>query len=126
MLTGKRVYVVEDEAIVALEMQQVLEDAGATVRTFPNATDAGLDENVVAADLVLFDARLGAPQVVAFASRLRQAGVPMVVASADTGVGTLFPDAVTLSKPFMAQTLIEACLAAITVRAPVTQYEARS
>ena len=126
MLTGKRVFVVEDEAIVALEMQQVLEDAGATVRTFPSATDAGVAETIVAADLVLFDARLGAPQMVAFASRLKQAGVPMVVASADLGVGALFPDAVTLSKPFMGQTLIEACLKAMGAEAPIAQYGGRS
>ena len=120
MLNGKRVYVVEDEAIVAMEMQQILEDAGATVSIFREAGEFG-EHHLSSTDLVLFDARLGAKPVVEFAARLRAAGLPMVVASADSGIGTLFPDAVPLAKPFFGQTLIEACERALEALPAATQ-----
>lgn len=113
MLHGKRIYIVEDEAIVAMEMQQLLEERGAEVRTFQHAGEIR-DADLSTIDLVLFDARMGAASVVDFASRLRTADVAMVVASADSGVGSLFPDAVPLAKPFLAETLIDACQRAIS------------
>lgn len=112
MLDGKRIIIVEDEAIVAMEMQQLLEERGAEVRTFQYAGEIS-DADLANIDLVLFDARMGAASVVEFASRLKKADVAMVVASADSGVGTLFPDAVPLAKPFLAETLIGACQRAI-------------
>lgn len=118
MLRNTRIYIVEGEPIVALEMQQELEDAGAIARAFTSLDEArrsGIDTD---ADLVILDARQGAPDVVAFVAALHAAGVATVVATADNAIGPVFGNPPLLEKPFLSADVVAACERALISRPP--------
>lgn len=58
-LRGKRVVVVEDDALVASGLRSLLQELGARVQYFPNAEEALADEACAAADFYLSDYSLG-------------------------------------------------------------------
>lgn len=109
-----RVLIIEEEALLALEIQDVLAEHGSTeVRHYRNLAEAAPHFAELATfPLAIVEARLGAPEVVAFTERLAQAGVAVVVMSADRASTELFPHAIGLGKPFDAAGLLAACNAA--------------
>ncbi|RFC65210.1 response regulator [Fulvimarina endophytica] len=86
-LNGLSVVVVEDETIIAMQLEDMLEDAGcrivATAMRLRQAM-ALLDEDKAAGAAVL-DVNLGDATVFPFAEGLQAAGIPIVFA---TGYGT--------------------------------------
>ncbi len=60
----------------------------------------------------MIEGRLGGPGGDRVHHELTQAGVAVVVASADRGLAELFPHARFVEKPFDAETLRAACVAA--------------
>jgi CheY-like chemotaxis protein len=114
MLDGLRVLVVEREILVAIDIQRVLESAGAVeVVLARSATDATLGGSDLAAfGLGVIDARMGAPEHLALSRALDAAGVPVILTTADVTVADAFAGVV-LRKPFGEENLLAACAVAL-------------
>lgn len=109
VVVGRRILVVEDEALVAMDIRAALEEAGAAVvriaRTLPDALAAAASEDM---DLALLDGNLGGKPVDEVAGILARRGVPFCFVS---GYGREhlppgFADRPVLAKPFALETLI--------------------
>ncbi len=108
-LTGKRILIVEDEPLVAMDMQSMLSAAGC----MPVGPAGTLDEakRLLAAapcDAALVDVNLKGQPIEGLLPVLRQAGVPFAFV---TGYGPkvlskTFEETVTISKPFTAEQLL--------------------
>lgn len=115
-MTVLRVLVVEDEAVIAALLAEVLEDMGHDVcaieATELGAVAAALDCHP---DLMIVDARLGdGSGLQAVTEILRDGFVPHIFVSGDaTRVQALRPNAVVLQKPFRAPELERAMLRAM-------------
>lgn len=110
-LLGRRVLIVEDEALLALELQLAFEDEGAEVIGPALSLMAALEAvaHTREIDLAVLDVDLAGEEVYPIAEMLLQRGVPFVF---HTGHGSrtmltqLFPGTVTLMKPTLPETLI--------------------
>ena len=101
-----RIMIVEDEALVALMVEDLLTDFGCQISGSFGAVDDALAFLVDAAapppslDGAVLDVNIGGTMVFPVAERLRAAGIPFVFA---TGYGALprrgFEDVTVLSKP---------------------------
>lgn len=116
-LKGKRILVVEDEALIAFEIAAILEDEDAEVAG-PAATPGDalrlIDE--MALDAALLDANLRGQPVDAIATALADKKVPFVFVS---GYGREalppgFADTALLAKPFNPRQLLEAAALLVT------------
>lgn len=108
-----RVLILEEETLLALDIEYVLADRGPVEVTHcRNLAEASAHLASPSFTLALVEAKLGAHEVVSFTEQLVRAGVPTVVMSADRTSMELFPDAVPLEKPFDAAGLLAACDAA--------------
>jgi two-component system, response regulator PdtaR len=94
LLQGLKILLVEDDFIVAFDMQTLLQDYGADVLG-PAATVAeGL--SIVAGskvDAAVLDVNLNGEFVFSLAQRLREQSVPLLFATAYADDDKLFPDA---------------------------------
>lgn len=110
-LLGKRILIVEDEALLAMELQFAFEDAGAEVLGPALSREAALAlvESGDEIDLAVLDVDLAGRDVYPVARLLRQRGVRFLF---HTGHGSreeliaLFPDAPTCIKPTSPERLI--------------------
>jgi CheY-like chemotaxis protein len=110
-LLGRRILIVEDEALVAFELQLSLEDEGAEIigpaLSLMKALEAVAHEREI--DLAVLDVDLGGEDIYPVAELLLQRQVPFVF---HTGHGSrskltsLFPGTVTFIKPALPETLI--------------------
>ncbi|WP_156342797.1 hypothetical protein [Devosia sp. A16] len=109
---GLHILLVEEEYLIAADMEQTLRAAGASEVTIVanSASTASLDFSDF--QLAIIEAKFGSAAAVALNDRLRAAGVAVVVTSADHAVQALFTDATPLYKPFDAPALLAACEAA--------------
>ena len=111
-LSGQRVLVVEDEALVAMLIEDSLLDAGAEVVGTANTVERALAMIEVAMSdggltSAVLDLNLGGQRVQAVADRLLSLGVPFVIATGygsncDTGGHTAAP---VIHKPFSSNML---------------------
>jgi len=77
-LAGEHVLVVEDEVLVSLELESILEEAGAAVelcRSTPAALDRLKTTPITSA---ILDVRLGSETVTPVAHRLAECGIPFM------------------------------------------------
>lgn len=119
-LAGLRVLVVEDEALVAMLVEDLLADLGcavvgpfATVATALGAVAPG------ALDAALVDVNLGGERAYPLADALAAAGVPFVFLTGygRAGVDPRYAEAAVLPKPFEAASL-ERALAEVVASSP--------
>lgn len=112
-LEGKRVLIAEDDFLIALELQTVLEDAGAEVIGPCGSVAAAMrlidsDDDIAAA---ILDVRLGSDTAGALATRLDDEAIPFLFYTGQ-GRGEPFfaawPGHRIISKPAPASALIEA------------------
>jgi|GEM_PF-465519 len=116
-LEGRRVLIVEDEIIVAISMECEVQDAGGDVvgpaHTLAEA-DQLLDEAI---DVAILDINIGGEMIWPIARRLRELGVPYVLASANCGdphaVDPAFTDVPCFDKPVPMPRLIAALAALV-------------
>jgi len=108
-LTGKRILIVEDEPLVAMDMQSMLSAAGC-VPVGPAGTLREAKRLLAAekCDAALVDVNLKGQPIEDLLPALRQAGVPFAFV---TGYGPkvlskTFEETVTISKPFTAEQLL--------------------
>lgn len=110
-LLGKRILIVEDEALLALELQFAFEDEGADVIGPAQSLISALETVTHAReiDVAVLDVDLAGEDVYPIAELLLQRGVPFLF---HTGHGSrseltqLFPGALTLMKPSLPETLV--------------------
>ncbi len=118
-IAGKRCLVLDDEFLIALDIQQALEAAGARVTSFSGAAQAlaGLYGGAVI-DVAVLDVRLGkAPyNSLAVARLLSERGTPFVFLTgmaADNADTKQFPAAPVVEKPYRIEALMEALCQAL-------------
>lgn len=114
-LLGKRVLIVEDEALLAFELQLAFEDEGAQVigpaLSLMKALEAVAHTPDI--DLAVLDVDLAGEDVYPIAEMLLQRGVAFLF---HTGHGSrsqlsrLYPGTITLMKPALPETLIDRLL----------------
>jgi PAS domain S-box-containing protein len=121
-IVGSRILLVEDEALAAMEMEQVLKDAGCEVV----GPAARLDRALALAEAGGFDAaaldvNLDGEFVFPLAARLRQQGVPFVFVTGYNSRGVFppeFQDVARVGKPVQERALTAALAEAIAAAAP--------
>jgi CheY-like chemotaxis protein len=115
LLIGKRCLALDDEFLIALDIQQILERAGATeVISVASASEAiELISREPKFDLAVLDVKLGGPKQdsLKVAALLSAKGTPFVFLtgmSVDDAHAKQFPQAPVLEKPYDAATLLDA------------------
>lgn len=91
-LNNLRVFVVEDEALVAMNLEMILEDLGCQVVGPAMRFDKALAmlEEGVGADAAILDVNLAGRDVFPLADRLGELGIPLVFATGYDQIG--FPE----------------------------------
>jgi len=110
-LLGRRILIVEDEAMLAMDLEFTFEDEGAEILGPALSLDAAqkLIDSEPEIDAAVLDVDVGGHDVFPVASRLVERGVPIVF---HTGHGSreeldaLFPGAVTCTKPTLPAELV--------------------
>ena len=114
VIAGKRCLVLDDEFIIALDIQQILEQAGATsVVCAGNATDAlAAIERGPRFDFAVLDVKLSEPgECLKVADALAEQGTPFIFLTGMRGEAEhtrRFPRAPIVDKPFQAPALLAA------------------
>lgn len=118
-LCGTRVLIAEDEVIVAMELQQLLEDHGAEALgpcyTIESALEAAADGRP---SVAILDVRLGRSLISPVASALAARGVPFVFYSGQSegdDAVKAWPSAPLVSKPSAGGALIAAVEAVLGI-----------
>lgn len=121
-LEGRRVLVVDDEAMIAMLARDMLADLGCVV--IGPADDLGaamaLVDGAGPIDVALLDVNLAGKPVFALADALRAKGVPMVFATGygDSGLRAVDAAAPVLQKPYQAADLARALIQAVSPATP--------
>lgn len=108
VLTGLRILLVEDEAMIAMLFEDMLLDSGATVVGPASGVKTALDAiSTEEIDAALLDVNLGGEQSFAVADALTERNIPFVFVTGYGGAGVRdrYPDAPTLQKPFVTDDL---------------------
>lgn len=114
-LRGKRVLVVEDEPIVAMHLEDMLEDLGCEVAgSYARLEEARAAAAVGDFDLAILDVNLGGTESFPVAEVLSTRGVPFVFATGYGGRETPFPQARTVTKPYRQEDLERALISSVT------------
>ena len=125
LLAGKRCLVLDDEFLIALDIQQILELAGAKhVASVASASEAiELLRREPKFDLAVLDVKLGDAEgnSLDVAAMLAKAGTPFVFLTGmrvDNEHARKFPQALVVEKPYDALVLLDAVRRAIKSAAP--------
>ena len=122
-LEGLRILVLEDEFLIAMDVEQVCRDHGA-VDVVIKRSLSGLENrpvNDLDFDAAVLDMRLGTTSTLDFARSLLAGGIPFVFA---TGYGDpaetaqSFPGVPVITKPYMGSDLVEALVRVVGTRSP--------
>jgi DNA-binding response OmpR family regulator len=113
-----RVFLVEDEALIAMELEDIVEDLGHQVVALATSVDTALQalqELVPAADAAIVDANLGGSLAAPVVEELQRRNVPTVLASgySRSELSGMQFDGPMVSKPYTAidiQEALSACL----------------
>jgi CheY-like chemotaxis protein len=109
MLEGLRILVLEDEFLIAMDVEQLCRDHGAAeVKIAGRLEEVGESAEV---DAAIIDVLLGGVPTFDFAARLQDAGTPFVFASGytdDEEVAKRFPGVPMVGKPYSGNDLVEA------------------
>ena len=108
LLTGRRILIVEDEALVSLMLADVLESAGAVVVGPVSTVKAALDLlGAEAIDCAILDIKLGDGISVPVAEALAALGIRFVIATGSDTVPAGYNGAPVLHKVFLPEEVIE-------------------
>ena len=113
-LAGLRILLLEDEYLIAMDVELLCRDHGAAEVIIKRSVDE-LEGPLGAFDVAIVDLMLGSHSTVPFAERLRDAGRAFVFASGYAGNDDLqnaFPGVQVVGKPYSGTDLIEAVAAA--------------
>lgn len=112
LLDGLRILLLEDEVLIAMDVEQLCRDHGASEVTIVRDL-AELDRERVETgfDAAIVDLMLGGVSTLDFARQLHSRKIPFVFASGHSDIGEIeqeFPDVVLVSKPYSGIDLVEA------------------
>ena len=113
ILDDLRILVLEDEFLIALDVEQLCLDHGAGSVAVARSLEEIQDEFDF--DAAIVDVMLGGVSTFDFADRLMKAGKPFVFASGYTEnaeLATRFPGVMLIGKPYSGSDLVEAVAAA--------------
>jgi DNA-binding response OmpR family regulator len=118
IIAGARILVVEDEFLIALELERILKEAGAREVVLASQAVEALaalskDEPL---DMAVLDVRLGAESGEPVARALRERGIAFVIATGAANGSAAwegFGDVPVVEKPFDADTLVQRLAAAV-------------
>ena len=118
MLAGKRVFIVEAEFLVALDIQRILEGAQAEATVFARSVKEaqGIADRFADFDLAILEMSEPDLSSLALAQELAGAGVALVVISADLPDQhdrPILDGAPVVAKPFGDEELLTACVLAL-------------
>lgn len=112
LLDGLRVLLLEDEPLIAMDVEQLCLDNGAadvvTVRALDEIDMLAIPSSI---DVAIVDLMLDGLPTLDFASGLLKAGVPFVFASGRSDaeeIATAFPDTAFIAKPYAGADLMNA------------------
>jgi CheY-like chemotaxis protein len=119
-LAGRRLLIVEDEALVAMMLEDMLSDLGCVVVDVAGSVARGLalvGDATIDLDAAVLDVNLGGEKVYPVAEKLAVSGVPFIFSTGygAAGIASGFAGIPALAKPFNVQAL-EAAL--VSVLAP--------
>jgi DNA-binding response OmpR family regulator len=124
-LEGLRVLLLEDEFLIALDVEQICHDEGcAEVQTYRDITeidDAFLDSNSF--DIAIVDVMIGDGMTLSLAQALQDRGLPFIFAtglSRDEDSFQDFPDVPLVTKPYTSDQLVSAMRSAMASRRGLT------
>jgi DNA-binding NtrC family response regulator len=109
VLNGARVFVAEDELLVAMLIEDILADSGCQViGPFARVTDAMAAADAAEVDVALLDVNLRGEAIYPVAERLAARGIPFVLLSGygRDAVPADRPGWVACPKPFRAEELV--------------------
>ncbi|HEX4298884.1 MAG TPA: hypothetical protein VHZ56_12765 [Devosia sp.] len=120
MLLGERVLIVEDEFLIALDIQRILETAHPRRTVFARnfAEVAALGAGLADFDLAIISPPGPDPAERSVVDRLAATGAAIVVCTASRArlAGTAIADAIIVDKPFADDHLLDACGQALARR----------
>jgi PAS domain S-box-containing protein len=100
-LVGTRVLVVEDESLIAMHVEELLEQLGCEMLGVASSVRSALEMIATTdADLGLLDVNLGGERSYPVAEALQARGLPFVFMSGDRGVDERWRGHATIQKPF--------------------------
>lgn len=117
-LKGLRVLVVEDETLVAMQIEDILEELGCVV--VETAMNLGQAEEALdrggAIDLAFLDVNIAGQLVFPFAERLAERDIPIVFATGygKAGLQTPWDDRPFLQKPYLPEEVAERIASALS------------
>lgn len=117
-LAGRRILVLEDEFLIAMDVEQLCRDRGAEdiVILRSLAETGGVEAVATRFDVAVLDLMLDGTSTIGFARELREHGVPFVIASGYTDfdeIQTTVPGVTVVGKPYDGADLMEAITAAL-------------
>lgn len=116
-LSGRRVLLVEDEALVAMLLETILEDMGCTPVGPATTVAEGLQmvADPAPLDAALLDVNVVGQQVFPVAEALRERGVPFVFSTGygEAGLPDVWRGHPTIQKPFTESAVREALMRAV-------------
>ena len=117
MLSGLRILILEDEFLIAMDVEQLCRDNGATdIMIKRSVAEIEAEDATDGFDVAIVDFMLSGVSTLPFAERLHVQGRPFVITSGyvDTAeVLTAFPGVGVVGKPFSGPDLIQAVAAAV-------------
>lgn len=119
-LSGLRILLLEDEALIALDVEQLCRDNGA--EDVVVASSLGEAGSIAATyDAAILDVMLGGEPTLEFARALSVRQIPFVFASGYDGLGAMsaaFPEVAIVRKPYAGPDLVDALVASLGRGAP--------
>lgn len=114
-LTGRSILVLEDEYLIAMDVEQTCLEWGAEKVTIVRSVDALSDEHLAdgAYDAAVLDLRLGGQSTVGVAERLEGIGIPFVFATGMSDIDELtqrFAKVPVVAKPYSCDDLVRILL----------------
>ncbi|WP_245525488.1 MULTISPECIES: response regulator [unclassified Mesorhizobium] len=116
LLDGLRILVLEDEFLIAMDVEQLCRDYGAgDVVVARDLAEVDRQGFVAQFDAAIVDLMVGGASTLDFASRLRESGKPFIFASGYSDADEIkasFPGIRLVTKPYSGDDLVEAVAAA--------------
>ena len=118
-LRGRSILVVEDEPLIAMDVERALRDAGANVLSACTLAQAPQLVNRPGLSVAVLDYRLADADCSTISNRLQERRIPFVIYSGCCDIRTVFPNAAVVLKPAALSDLVAAVSDALLSIEPV-------